>query len=178
MYRVSCLILHLSCGMSTVNMIPIDHFKLNLRESCCFWALRMAYPGDSWLFFMKNNDYSRGFSFFFSLLLNNFSHAWSRICWIHDTLSFISPSNNQIMLQEYAICLPCWKFVLDKITTFLSGDRDHTEETLLSSLVDTRCWEHVHEQMYSILTKDAFLKVASWFQILWPYFCWTALCIT
>ena len=32
-----------------------------------------------------------------------------------------------------------------------------------------RCLEHVHEQMYSIWTSNASLKVASWFQILWPY---------
>ena len=84
-------------------------------------------------------------------------------------LSFLSPPNNQIMLQEYAICLPCWNLVLEGIATFLSGGRDNTEEILFLSLVDVRCWEHVHEQMYSIWISDAFLKVASWFQILWPY---------
>ena len=34
------------------------------------------------------------------------------------------------------------------------------------SLFDVRCWEHVCEQMYSIWTSNASLKVASWFQIL------------
>ena len=100
-------------------------------------------------------------------------------CWIilamHD-LVFVEfmilvfyLSTNHIMLQEYDICLPCWKFVLEGIATFLSGGRDNTEEILFLCLVDVRCLEHVHEQMYSIWTSNASLKVASWFQILWPY---------